>query len=285
MSKLSRLIGMASKALDKNGRPQGANPGAGSDWRSIVRSAADSLTSAERPAAPAAPDPYAPSPGRYAPPAASGYSPPPAAGSAPSAGNRAGSLSAADRQAIARYDYLLQTADPQQIESIHRDAFARLSPEQRAHVEARMRAELPPHEAPRSSDPADLARTAARTEASRPGMLRGLLARAGGAGSRGGRGGLAAAGIGAAGGLLAGVAGGAIVGGIAGPLLAQAAGFGVDFDALAGSLDVEGLAGGVEGIAGEATSEFGEQIGGLGEQVTGFGDQLDGFDLGGLFGR
>ena len=278
MSKLSRLIGMASKALDKNGSSQTANPGTGSDWRSIVRSAADSLTGEARQAPPAGRDPYAAPANRYTPPPSGGYAPPVANGGAV--------LSAADRQAIARYDYLLQTADPHQIEQIHRDAFARLSPEQRAHVETRMRAELPPHEAPRSSDPSDLARTAARAEASRPGMLRGLLARAGGGARGGGRGGaLAGAGLGMAGGVLAGVAGGAIVSGIAGPLLAQAAGFGVDFDALAGSLDVEGLAGGVEGLAGGVEGIAGDATSALGEQVSGFGDQLGGFDLGGFFDR
>lgn len=56
----------------------------------------------------------------------------------PVPGSDATAASAADRQAIARYDYLMQTADPQHIEQIHRDAFARLTPDQRGVIERRM---------------------------------------------------------------------------------------------------------------------------------------------------
>lgn len=225
---------------------------------------------------------------------------------------------AADRQAIARYDYLLRTAEPQQIEQVHREAFARLTPAQRAVVEERMRAELPPHEQPHSSGADDLARAATRTEVARPGFLRGLLARAGQGGSSGrggpgqgglGRGaGLAGAGLAggalagaglAAGGVLATVAGGAALSAVGGPLLEQAAGLGVDFDALASGVDLEGLTGGLGDLAGGLSAEAGEFAGtagdavsGLGEQVSGAGGQLSdlasGFSLPGLddlFGR
>lgn len=196
---------------------------------------------------------------------------PPAAGSPTSAEH--GRLSAADRQAVARYDYLLQTADPHQVEEIHREAFARLTPDQRAHVQSRMTSELPAHEQPRSSSPADLARAAARGEAARPGLLKGLLARAG---SGRGAGRLAGgAVIGAGAGILGAVAAGAIVTSVAGPLLAQAAGMGVDFDALAEGVDLDG-------IAGDALSGVGEQVSGFGEQVSGLGDGLSGFGLPGL---
>ena len=102
---------------------------------------------------------------------------------------------AADRAAIARYDYLMQTADPHQIERIHQDAFAKLTPAQRTQVEARMRAELPTYEQPVSASPRDLARATARSEATQPGRMRGLLARGGSSAA------LAGAGV-AAGGLL-----------------------------------------------------------------------------------
>ncbi|MHA7178446.1 hypothetical protein ACX80D_17585 [Arthrobacter sp. Sr24] len=40
-------------------------------------------------------------------------------------------ISNADRAAITRYDHLLETADPHQIEQMHREAFERLTPAQR----------------------------------------------------------------------------------------------------------------------------------------------------------
>lgn len=281
MSKLSRLIGMASKALDKTSGSSsaGGTSGASGDWRSVVRSAADAITGDGRSQG------AAPAQGNTSPGSRGAYTPPPAPGSV-------GALAPADRQAIARYDYLMQTADPQQVEQIHREAFGRLTPEQRAHVQARMAAELPAHEQPRSADPTDLARAAARTEASRPGMLKGLLARASGRGGTGSGMGRVAGGaaIGAGAGILGAVAGGAIVTAVAGPLLAQAAGLGVDFDALAQGVDLDALAQGadLEGLAGDALSGVGDHVSGLGEQVSGFGENLGGFEipgLGDIFGR
>ncbi len=69
-----------------------------------------------------------------------------------SSGHRALRLPAADSR-------------PQRVEQIHREAFARLTPEQRTLVEVRMRQELEPGERPRSSSPDDLARAAGRAEA------------------------------------------------------------------------------------------------------------------------
>lgn len=60
--------------------------------------------------------------------------------------------------AFARYDYLLRTADPKQLEQVHRESFATLTPAQRTQVEERLREELPAHEQPNSSTPEDLAR-------------------------------------------------------------------------------------------------------------------------------
>ncbi|WP_258567144.1 hypothetical protein [Microbacterium sp. Se5.02b] len=131
-------------------------------------------------------------------PVADGYAPP-----APGTSRNAQTATDVDRAAIARYDYLLRTADPQRVEQIHREAFARLTPEQRALVEARMRQEFEPGERPRSSSPDDLARAAGRAEAMKPGRMRGLLSRARGAGA----GGAAVAAGGAAVGMLGVVAG------------------------------------------------------------------------------
>lgn len=297
MAKLSRFIDLAAKALDKGTSSQTPSQGSG-DWRSMVRGVADAVTGDSRAAQgssyPAQQQyPAPPAPPAYGAPAASiGLTPPPAHSSAPPAASRPGmappTQDAADRAAIARYEYLLQTADPHQVEQIHREAFARLTPAQRAQVQARMQTELRPGEQPRTADPADLARSAARSEAMRPGIMSGLLARAGaigGARSAGGRGGsmVRGAALVGAGGLLGAVAGGAIATAVAGPLLAQAVGMGIDFDALAGAVDLEGIAGvDLEGLAGDALGGVGDQIAGAGDMVSGFGDQLSNFELPGL---
>ncbi|MDQ1136853.1 hypothetical protein QE410_001652 [Microbacterium sp. SORGH_AS 1204] len=274
MVSLSRLISLASKAVDKasssssSARPSGA--GGGKDWRDMVRSAADAVKGDRRADAPTPAPRTAPPTSRYAPPAASGSS---------------SRLSSEDRAAIARYDYLLRTADPDRVEQMHREAFARLTPAQRAHVRERMDADLAPHERPRSDSADDLARTAARAEAARPGRMSTLLARAG-------RGGLIGAGVVGAGGLLAAVAGGAVVSAVAGPLLAQAGQMGVDFVGLAEGVDLEGLASGVDlaslaegvdlGAAGEWAGGAQDAVSGAGDQISGFGESLSNFDLPGF---
>jgi hypothetical protein len=269
MVSFSRLFDLASKAVDKASssgsasRPaSGSRPtaGGGRDWRDMVRSAADAVTGDRRADAQAAP---APAPGTDA---GSRYAPPPAGASAET-------LSAEDRAAIARYDYLLRTADPGRIEEMHREAFARLTPAQRAQVRARMDADLAPHERPRSDAPDDLARTAARAEAARPGRMSGLLAKVG-------RGGLIGAGVVGAGGLLAAVAGGAVLSAVAAPLLEQAGQMGVDFAGLAEGVDPTALAEGA-GV-GEWVGGAQDAVTGLGDQVGGFGDQLSNIQIPGF---
>ena len=308
MGKLSRLIGLASEALDKNtgsGRgghsAEGSRPQDGSrstDWGGMLRGAVDAVRGQGEPAPssgqgrPSPADPYAPpaSPGERARPAnAAPSSRNPYAPPAPGASRASQTATDADRAAIARYDYLLQTADPQRVEQIHREAFARLTPQQRTLVEARMREEFAPGERPRSSSPDDLARAAGRAEAMKPGRMRGLLSRVRGAGVGGA--GIAAGG--AAVGLLGVVAGGAVLSTVAGPLLEQAANIGVDFgalaegidvEALASGLDVEAIAGGAEGLLGSA----GEAASGLGDAATGWGERLGDLGIpgiGDIFGR
>jgi hypothetical protein len=267
MSNFQRMLKMASKALDKNG--QSSSTGSGqTDWRSVVRTVADKVTGDERTA-----------PGR------------PATSSPATARPHAAPANAEDRAALARYDYLLKTAAPEQLEQVHREAFARLTPAQRDQVDAQLRSELPANEQPASASADDLARSAARGEARNPGFLKGLFSKASGRGVGGaaaglGVGAVAGAGIGAAGGLLAAVAGGAIVSSVAAPLLEQAAGMGIDFESLAnlgelgdfsGLADFGGIAEGAEGY-----------VGGLGEQASEFGSnfEIPGLgSLGGLFGR
>lgn len=285
MSNLQRILNLASKALDKKGSSGSGSAGAGgsrsgsTDWRDLVRTAADKVTGT--PSAPAAPGP-SPAPSYRTPAAPAG-----ATGSgARVPGAAAGAaLSAEDRGAIARYDYLLKTADPAQLEQVHREAFARLTPAQRGEVENRLRAELPAYEQPASSSADDLARAATRGEAHKPGFLRGIFAKAAPAAGRGagrgagagaalgaaGAGAVAGAGLGVAGGLLAAVAGGAIVSSVAAPLLEQAASLGTDFEALSGGLGEFGT--GAEDLAAGA----GDAVAGVGEQATGFGEQLSDF--------
>jgi hypothetical protein len=260
MSNLQRLLGMASKALDgtsQSGSGSSQNPDK-TDWRDLVRTAADKVTGDG-----------SPTQNQQRPQGQQNRAdaPVPAA-------------SAEDRAAIARYDYLLKTAQPEQLEQVHRDAFARLTPAQREQVDAQLRSELPANEQPVSSAPGDLARAATRGEAQNPGFLRTLFSKPSGRGVAGaaaglGVGAVAGAGIGAAGGLLAAVAGGAVLSSVAAPLLEQAAGMGVDFENLAGGFD--GIAEG----AGDYASGLGDQVSDLGSnfEIPGLGS------LGGLFGR
>ena len=262
MSNLQRILNMASKAFEKKG--QSSATGAGkADWRKMVRTAADKVT------------------GDGGPPA------PRAAASTLRVNESVPAVSAGDHAAISRYDYLLKTAQPEQLEQVHRDAFARLTPAQRDEVNTQLRAELPAGEYPASTSPDDLARSATRGEAHNPGFLRKLFAKPSGRGAAGaGMGAVAGVGLGAAGGLLAAVAGGAVLSGVAAPLLEQAAGLGVDFETVAGGLagGLGDLTGGLEGITGGA----GEYATGLGEQLSELGSnfEIPGLSgLGNLFGR
>jgi len=284
VSTFQRILNTASKALNNKAQPSAGGAGK-SDWRQMVRTAADKVTGDTRPSVDETPR-----------------------GPAVSARTRTETpdLSAADRAAIGRYDYLLKTAEPAQLEQVHRDAFARLSPAQRDEVNAQLRAELPAGDYPASNSPNDLARSATRGEAHNPGFLRKLFAKPSGRGATGalagaGIGAVAGVGLGAAGGLLAAVAGGAILSDVATPLLEQAAGLGVDFESLAGGLEggLGEITGGLEGGLGEITGGLegglGDVAGGLEgvtggaiDYATGLGDQLSelgsNFEIPGLSG-
>ncbi|SKA97289.1 hypothetical protein SAMN06295879_2307 [Agreia bicolorata] len=289
MSTLQRLMKMASKALDGSGQSKASGSGA-TDWRDLVRTAADKVTGDGRtPSADGGNTHPAPSrvqdaPVRDAPVPHSHdvpvYGTP--AGAPAQDAERPAASTPEDRAAIARYDYLLKTAMPEQLEQVHRDAFARLTPAQREQAESRLRDELPASEQPVSSSPNDLARAAVRGEAHKPGFLRGLFSKPAAAGAAAvGVGAMAGAGIGVAGGLLAAVAGGAVLSSVAGPLLEQASGMGIDFDALGGLEGLEGGLGDIAAGAGEYTSGIGEHLSEIGSsfEIPGLGD------LGSLFGR
>jgi hypothetical protein len=76
-----------------------------------------------------------------------------------------------DQQAIERYRYMLRTAPPDDIERAHAEAFAQLTPEQRATVLRELAQQVPPSEVPASDDPSSLARMATRAEMRQPGTM------------------------------------------------------------------------------------------------------------------
>ena len=75
-----------------------------------------------------------------------------------------------DQRAIERYRYLLQTAPPEDIERAHEEAFARLTPEQRAMVLRELSEKVPASELG-GDDPRSLARAATRAEMREPGTM------------------------------------------------------------------------------------------------------------------
>jgi hypothetical protein len=90
-------------------------------------------------------------------------------------GRAGGAVPSADEQALARYRYLLRTAPPEAIEQAHAEAFAQLTPAQRAQALRELSQDLPLAEqraaASNDPDPRALARMATRAELRRPGTL------------------------------------------------------------------------------------------------------------------
>lgn len=76
-----------------------------------------------------------------------------------------------DELAVERYRYLLRTAPPESIEAVHAEAFAKLTPEQRAEVYRALAEQAPPGERLVSDEPAALARAATRAEVRSPGTM------------------------------------------------------------------------------------------------------------------
>lgn len=76
-----------------------------------------------------------------------------------------------DAVAVERYRYLLRTAPPDELERAHAQAFERLTPDQRAIARRDLEGAVQAGEAPRSTDPQDLARAATRAEVRAPGTL------------------------------------------------------------------------------------------------------------------
>jgi hypothetical protein len=103
------------------------------------------------------------------PPPQGGYGQAPQGGYAPPA-------PMTDDQAIARYKYMLKTAPPETIEQAHQEAFAQLTPQQRAQVLQQLTSTMPPAERQAmnvagADDPQNLARMATRAEVRQPGTM------------------------------------------------------------------------------------------------------------------
>ncbi len=151
---------------------------------------------------------------------AGGYAPtnrsfaPGPAGAQPSAGPQDSTTGATaeDRQAIARYRYLLRTAPPEQIEQAHAQAFEQLNPSQRQQVLREMTQTLPAGEQPQSDDPRLMARAATRAEMQQPGYLQRTFGGRGYGGMGGGMGGMGGGMMGAVGGSLLGTIAGVVIG-------------------------------------------------------------------------
>jgi hypothetical protein len=81
----------------------------------------------------------------------------------------------ADEQALQRYRYMLRTAPPETIEQAHEEAFAKLTPAQRAQALRELAAVTPEGErtalAGNRDDPKSLARLATRAEMRQPGTM------------------------------------------------------------------------------------------------------------------
>lgn len=194
-------------------------------------------------------------------------------------GDAAPGSSGEDARAVARYRYLLRTAPPESLEQVHAEAFARLTPDQRAQVLAELSRDLPPGERPTGDDPQSLARTATRAELRAPGYLEQTFSR-----NRFG-----GAGVGAGmGGTIMGSMMGTIAGVVIGSALADALfdGYGDSPEAAAaGDTDGGGDAGGQDGSGDTGYDDSGSGDAGFDSASDAGGDAgFGGGDFGGDFG-
>src|ERR687890_2409173 len=132
----------------------------------------------------------------------------------PSHGDREYQPPNADEQALQRYRYMLRTAPPETIEQAHEEAFAKLTPTQRAQALRELAAETPEGERAAlgggRDDPKTLARLATRSEIRQPGSIERIF---GGTGRGPGMGGM----MGGMGGTLLG----SLAAGFVGSIIAQ----------------------------------------------------------------
>ena len=188
--------------------------------------------------------------------------------SAPSAATPSRPPANEEERAVARYRYLLRTAAPEQLEALHAEAFAKLTPEQRQQL-LRELATVSPGEAGTSAEPADLARAATRAEMRQPGTLQNTFSR----GSFGGGTGM--------GGMFAGSMMGTIAGVVIGSAIADALFDGYDQSPEAQDAgDTGGDTGTDSGDAGDGGTDSGDPgSGDVGD--AGYAGDASGTDSGG----
>lgn len=180
-----------------------------------------------------------------------------------------------DELAIERYRYLLRTAPPESIEAVHAEAFAKLTPEQRARVYRTLAEQAHGGERIVSDEPGALARAATRQELRSPGSME----RAFSGTSAGGRPMQAGPSMGSMiGSSMLGTIAGVVIGSaIAQAFLPDPSGFEAGGDTGADTGDA-GAAASADASGGDAGGDFGGDLGG-----GGFGD-FGGGDFGGDFG-
>ncbi len=81
-----------------------------------------------------------------------------------------------DEYAVDRYRYLLRTAPPEEVERVHAEAFATLTPDQRRILHDQLTAAVMVEDRPADDQPQTLARSATRAELRQPGTMEGVLA-------------------------------------------------------------------------------------------------------------
>ncbi len=89
---------------------------------------------------------------------------------------RSGRPPTEDEYAVDRYRYLLRTAPPDQVEQVHAEAFAKLTPAQRKILHEQLSAAVMVEDRPADDEPQTLARSATRAELRQPGTMEGVLA-------------------------------------------------------------------------------------------------------------
>jgi hypothetical protein len=165
-----------------------------------------------------------------------------------------------DEQALQRYRYMIQTAPPETIEQAHEEAFAKLTPQQRAQALRELAAVTPAGERAAvgdRDDPKTLARLATRAEMRQPGTMERTF----------GRGGMGGMGMG---GMMAGTIFSSLVAGFVGSMIANQF-----FDSMGGFDSV-----GDADLGGDA---MGEQVASQQPMETMGGDDFGGGDFGGDF--
>ena len=199
-------------------------------------------------------------------------------------GGRRDPRSLTDDQALERYRYMLRTAPPEAVEQAHEEAFAQLTPQQRAQLLQELSQTMPPQERPRGDDPRSLARAATRAELRQPGYMERTFGGNRGMGMGGGMmgGGMMGGGVG-----LGGIIGGTILGSIVGNVIGGAVANEL-FDNDPGFFGIGGEGGGDQLDAGGADTLGAEGDYAGAEALDSGGDYAAaddfGGDLGGDFG-